>query len=51
MKVLVVLIAIGALGTVNKEPVKVHSDYSFIMIVQNTEKSSGDLRRLTVAQL
>ena len=46
---------IGILGTVtggfgNKRKSGDHPNYSIIKIGQNTEKSPGDLRRLTVTQ-
>ena len=55
MKVTVILIVISALGTGtggfrNKKTSKDHSNYSIVEIGQNTKKSPGDLRRLTVAQ-
>ena len=55
-------IVIGALGTIPKGLMKglkdleirwtsgYHPDYSIIKIGKNTEKSPGDLRRLTVSQ-
>ena len=58
MKVTIIPIEVGAHGTIPKRLVKKledfeintdHSDYS-IKIDQNTEKSLGDLRRLTVSQ-
>ena len=62
MKVTVIHIVIGSLGTINKGSVKGtgrvgnqrtsgdHPDYSIITIGQNTEKSPGNRRRLTVAK-
>ena len=62
MKVMVISIVIGALGTVLKGLVKGtgrfenkrtsgdHPDSSIIKIGQNTEKSLGDLRRLAFTQ-
>ena len=59
MKVTVILIVIGALGTRigkeigrvgNKRKTNNHPDYNIIKIGQNTEKSLGDLRRLAVNQ-
>ena len=62
MKVTVIPIMVSALGTTLKELVKGtrrhgnkktnrgNPDYSIIKIGQNTEKSPGDLRRLTVTQ-
>ena len=53
----IISIAIGAFGTVTKELLKGlgnkrtnrgHPDYFIIENGQNTEKSPGDLRRLTV---
>ena len=37
-------------GLGNKRPSGDHSNYSFVEIGQNTEKSTGDLRRLVVTQ-
>ena len=56
MKVIVIPIEIGALGTIpkgtrrlrNKETGGDHSDHSIIDIGQNTEKSPGDLRKLAI---
>ena len=60
MKVTVIPIVIGALGTItkgtkagglgNKRTSGDHSNYSIVEIRQNTEKSPGDLRRLAVTQ-
>ena len=60
MKVTVISVVIGALGTIPEELVKVledfeirrrdHPDYSITKIGHNTEKSPGDLRRLAVTQ-
>ena len=62
MKVTVIPVVIGALGTIQKGLVKGledfgkkktsrdHPDNSNIEIGQNTEKSFGDLRKLTVTQ-
>ena len=58
MKMTIILIIIGALGTVTKRLTKGlevleigdHPNYCIIEISQNTEKSPGDLRRLTVTQ-
>ena len=62
MKVTVIPIVIGALGTVTKGLVKGlrgvgnkrtsgdHLNYSTLKISQNTEKSSGNLRTLVVAE-
>ena len=62
MKVTVIPIVIGALGTVTKELVQGLEDlnirgwvvtllnYCIIAIGLNTEKSAGDLRRLAIAQ-
>ena len=60
MKVSIIPIVIGALGTVTKELVhgrlenkstsRDHPNYSIIEIGQNTEKSPGDLKRLVVTQ-
>ena len=55
----IITILIGALGTVTKESGGIgnkktsgdYPNYSTIEIGQNTEKSSGDLRRLAVTQL
>ena len=55
MKVTVIPIVLGALGKIPKGLVKGlgnkrtsgnHPDYSIMKIGQNTEKSSGDLKRL-----
>ena len=62
MKVTVIPILIGALGTIpkgllrdcktrNKRTSGDHPDYSIIKIDQNTAKSPRDLRRLAVIQL
>ena len=52
MKVTIIRIVIGALGTVIKGLIKgwenLEINYSIIEIGQNTEKSTGDLRRLAV---
>ena len=37
-------------GVGNKKTNRYHSNYSIIEVVQNTEKSPGDLRRLAVTQ-
>ena len=37
-------------GLRNKRTSRVHPDYSIIKIGQNTEKSPGDLRKLSVSQ-
>ena len=37
-------------GFRNNEPIGDHPNYSIIKIGQNTEKSSGDLKRLAVTQ-
>ena len=59
MKVTVILIVIGTLGTVTEglvqglEDLEIrgdHPNYSIVEISQNTEKSPGDLRRLAVTQ-
>ena len=62
IKVTVIPIVIGALGTITKELVQGLEDleireevetipnYGIIKIGQNTEKSAGDLRRLHVSQ-
>ena len=60
MKVTIIPIVIGALGTVNKGLLKgledlevggrVETIYCIIENSQNTEKSPGDLRRLAVTQ-
>ena len=62
MKVTVIPIVIGALGTVNKRlvqglenleirrPVETVLNYSILEIGQNIEKRPGDLRRLAVTQ-
>ena len=62
MKVTVIPIVIGALGTVIKILIKNtgglgdkrmsgdHLNYCIVEIGQNTEKSSGDLRRLAFTQ-
>ena len=59
MKVLLILIVIGALGTVTKilvlglldlEISWDHPNYSIVEISQNTKKSPGDLKRLVVTQ-
>ena len=59
MKVTVIPIIIGALGTVTKRLIQGHNDleirgvhpnYSIIKIGQNTEKSPGNLRRLAITQ-
>ena len=59
MKVTVIPIVIGALGTVTKGLVQgfgsgrmsgENPNYSIVEIDQNTEKSPGDLRRLAVIQ-
>ena len=54
MKVTVIPIVIGALGRVSKGLIKRSSkegtNYSIFEIGQNTEKSPGDLRRLSVIQ-
>ena len=58
MKVTVIPIVIGALGTVarrsgsvgNRRKNRDHPNYSIVEIGQNTEKSPGNLRRLTVTQ-
>ena len=62
MKVTVIPIVIGALGMIPKRlgkgPGRVgnrrtssdHPNYSMLKIVQNTEESPGDLRRLSVTQ-
>ena len=62
MKVTVILFVIGTLGTVtqglvkrigglrNKRTSGEHPNYSIVQIGQNTEKCSGDLRRLAVTQ-
>ena len=59
MKVTVIPIVIGALGTVPKELVKGlegldtsgdHPNYSIVEIGQNTKKSPGNLGRLAVTQ-
>ena len=57
MKVTVIPIIIGALGMVLKSLLRgleelsfFNPDGSIVEIVQNTEKSPGDLRRFTVAQ-
>ena len=60
MKIMVILIIIGTLGTFTKRQVQVledlfisrgNSNYSIIKIYQNTEKCPGDLRRLAVTQI
>ena len=63
MKVKVIPIVIGALGTVtkrigertrelgNKRTIGDNPNYSFVEIGQNTEKSPGNLRRLAVIQI
>ena len=57
MKVTVIPIVIGAFGTIPKRIGKgaeklrnkwANGDHSFIKIGQNTEKNTGDLRRLVV---
>ena len=60
MKVMMIPIVFGALGTIPKELVKGledlkmrstdHPDYSIIKIGKYTKKSPGDLRRLVVTQ-
>ena len=51
MKVIVIPIVIGVLGTVrNKRMGGDHLNDSIIKISQNTEKNPGDLRRLAVTQ-
>ena len=56
MKTMMTPIIIGALDMVTKEIVQGleghgnYSNYSIVEISQNTEKSPGDLRRLTVTQ-
>ena len=61
MKVTIIPIVIGAFGTVTKRLLKGledwksatsrdYPDYYIIENCQNTEKSPGDLRRLTVTQ-
>ena len=58
MKLRVIPIVIGALGTVTKGLVKrpedleirIHLNFSIIKIGQNTKKNPGDLRRLAVTQ-
>ena len=62
MKMRVIKTVIDALGTVtketstgngeieNKKTRENHPNYSILKIGQNTEKSSGDLRRLVVTQ-
>ena len=58
MKVTVMTIEIGRLGTISKETGRLenkrasgdYSDFSIIKIGQNTEKSPGELRRLAVTQ-
>ena len=61
MKVTFIPIVIGALGTArriikgsgglrNKRMIRDYSNYCIIEIIQNTEKSPKDLRRLTVTQ-
>ena len=57
MKVTVIAIVIGALGTVtkrlvlgNKKLSGDHPNYSIVEIDQNTEKSPGDLRKLAATQ-
>ncbi len=47
MKVMVIQIVIGMLSTVTSEG---HPNYCMVEIVQNTEKSPGDLRILAVTQ-
>ena len=63
MKVMIKAILIGAFGTVTKGLLKApgglgswktsgdHQNYSIIEDGLNTEKSSGDLRRLAVTQI
>ena len=43
-------IGTGTGGLGNKRMNKDHSNYSIVEIGQNTEKNSGDLRRLAVTQ-
>ena len=50
MKVTIVPIVIGALGTVTKELLKGLEDLEIAEDGQNTETSPGDLRRLDVTQ-
>ena len=62
MKVTVILIVIGALGTVikrfgtgtgglgDKRTSREHPNYFIVEIDQNTEKSPGDLKRLAVTE-
>ena len=55
MKVKVIPIVIGALGTITKGLVKglgeLEMNYTIIKIDQNAEKSLGDLRRLAATQI
>ena len=59
MKVTVIPIVVGALGTIpketrrqrNKRTSRDHQDYSLIKTGQNTEISAEDLRRLAVTQM
>ena len=53
MKVTVIPILIGALGTVIKglvQGLEDHPNYCIIEIGQNTQKSHGDLMRLAITQ-
>ena len=58
MEVTIIIVVMGALGTVNKglvqglEDLKIRDNpnYCIAEIVQNTLKSRGDLRRLVVTQ-
>ena len=59
MKVMIILVIIGALGTVTKGLIKgtggpgnkrTSGDHPNYSIIENTEKSPGDLRRLAVTQ-
>ena len=50
MNVRIISILIGAFGTVTKGLLKGLWDYSIIENGENTEKSPGDLRRLSVTQ-
>ena len=59
MKVMVISLVIGTLGTIPKRLVKGmelleitdYPNYSIIKIGKNTEKSPGDLRGLAVTQI
>ena len=43
-------VTLGTHGVKNQRTSQDHTNYSIVKIGQNTEKTSGDLKRLTVTQ-